>query len=95
VAESLIRTVPAGNKLATFPSSIPVHKGDVIGIATLSGPLECIYFAPGAKSGDVAAYTPGNPTSGAQAFTDCWVQGCASSTGASRLNLSVTFRPTS
>jgi hypothetical protein len=93
VAESLVRTVPAGNKLTTFPTSILVHKGDVIGIASISG-AECIYFAPRAKPGDVAAYVPGNPTSGAQTFTDCRAQGCVSSTGASRLNLSVRFRAT-
>jgi hypothetical protein len=92
VAESAIRTIPAVNKLVTFSTSILVHKGDVIGIASVSG-VDCTYWAPSAKSGDVAAYVSGNPTSGAQAFTDCVVQGCGSSTGASRLNLSVRFTP--
>jgi hypothetical protein len=60
---------------------------------SLSGVPNCIYYAPSAKSGDVAAYTPGNPTSGTQTFTDCLAKGCVG-TGGSRLNLSVTFRST-
>jgi hypothetical protein len=60
---------------------------------SLSGVPDCIYYAPSAKSGDVAAYTSGNPTSGTPTFTDCVAKGCVG-TGQSRLNLSVTFRST-
>jgi hypothetical protein len=92
VAQSATETVPSGSKLATFSTAILVQKGDVIGIAAISGSLGCIYFAPSAGSGDVAAYTVGDPTSGTQSFTSCTAPGCATGTG-SRLNLTAQFTP--
>jgi hypothetical protein len=92
VAESAVETVPGGHVLTTFSTSIAVQAGDVIGIASVSGLPECIYFT-GAQAGDVAAYTGGDPTSGDAAFTDCLSQGCGGGGTGSRLNLSVTFQP--
>jgi hypothetical protein len=86
VAQSATKTVPGTNTLTTFSSSIPVKKGDRIGIAAISGQPSCVYEA-GTQTGDAAANLLGDPKSGKQTFTDY--------TGAGphpRLNLSVKFQ---
>jgi hypothetical protein len=84
VAQSATETVPGDSKLHTFSTSIHVKKGDVIGIAAISGfGVRCLYLS--GHHGDHAARVTGDPTSGTQSFTDY--------DHPSRLNLSVKFTP--
>jgi hypothetical protein len=93
VAQSATVTVPGGDKLKTFSTSLHVEPGEVIGVAVFSGnALSCLYSAPSAKAGDAASYVFGDPMSGPQTVTDCLGSGCSGGT-ASRLNISATFQP--
>lgn len=85
VAQSSTQTVPGDNALHTFSTSVLVRKGDVIGIAAISGfGVRCIYMS--GHRGDLAARVAGDPTSGTQPFTDY--------NHRSRLNLSAKFTAT-
>jgi hypothetical protein len=87
VAQSATESVPGDSTLHTFSTSIHVKKGDVIGIAAITGDgVQCLYGASGANHGDIAARVAGDPTSGTQTFTDYEHK--------ARLNLSVKFTPT-
>jgi ABC-type uncharacterized transport system ATPase subunit len=84
VAQSAPQVVPGDSKLHTFSTSISVRKGEVIGIAAISGfGVRCLYGGPSAKKRDAAARVRGDPTSGTQTFTDYGNK--------ARLNLSATF----
>jgi hypothetical protein len=84
VAQSAIETVPGDSTLHTFSTSIQVKKGDVLGIAAISGfGVRCLYLS--GHRGDHAARVTGDPTSGTQTFTNY--------NHPSRLNLSVKFTP--
>jgi hypothetical protein len=85
VAQSATETVLGDSKLHTFSTSIQVRKGDLLGIAAISGyGVRCLYLS--SHRGDHTAHVAGDPTSGAQAFTNY--------NHPSRLNLSVTFTST-
>jgi hypothetical protein len=84
VAQSATKTVPGTSRLATFSTSIPVRKGDVIGVAAITGQLRCLYGGSSAKTGDIAARVLGDPTSGIQTFMAYGNK--------ARLNLSVTLK---
>ncbi len=85
VAESSSETVTGDNTLHKFKTSIPVQKGDVLGMAITGTGISCFYFAPYALPGDIAAYTFGDPTSGTATFTDY--------APPSRVNVSAKFAP--
>ena len=68
VGESKTRSVPSGNKLTHFSTSLPVHKGDRIGISLLSGIIGCTLTSM--HSADVPAFTFDDPPSGTATFTD-------------------------
>jgi hypothetical protein len=85
VAESVNQSVPGTSKRTSFSSSISVRKGDVIGIAILSGGVDC-YYTSGVKSGDTFGWTYGDPTSGKASFSTMGYP-------PGRLNLSVRFAP--
>jgi hypothetical protein len=85
VAQSTAATVPGDSRLHTFSTSIHVRRGDVIGIAAISGyGVRCLYLSGHQR--DRAARVTGDPTSGTQTFTDY--------NHPSRLNLSVSFTAT-
>jgi PASTA domain len=83
VAQSSTRSVPSGNKLTHFSASLPVHQGDRIGMALLSGIVGCTRFST--NSGDMDAQTFGDPSSGKVTFTN--------PDPSTLLNLSATFKP--
>jgi hypothetical protein len=64
VAESATEPIPGATLIVTFKVSIPVHKGDVIGLAVSTDMTGCLYTTP-TNAADQVAYFQGDPLSGA------------------------------